>query len=62
MKSCYVVMATRYHPSAIIIPSPKCVFFTRKKAEDYCKKHNENNRTSTELYIRRVGLAEGVMK
>lgn len=61
MKTCYVVMATRYSPVAIIIPSPKAVFMTRKEADNFCKAHNEKNNTVLELYVRRAEFG-GVSK
>jgi len=54
MKSCYVVMATSYSPIALVIPSPKAVFLSRKEAENFCKAHNENTLTRTECYVRKA--------
>lgn len=54
MKSCYVVMATSYSPIALVIPSPKAVFMSRKEAEKFCKAHNENTLTRTECYVRKA--------
>ncbi len=58
MKTCYVVMATSHSPIAFVIPSPKAVFMTRKEANDYCKKHNENSRSRVEVYIRKAEFVE----
>lgn len=56
MQSCYVVMTAAQSPVAIIMPSPKVVFMTRKEADAYCKKHNDSSRTTTIAYVRKVQL------
>lgn len=58
MRTAYVIMSSFYSPRAIVIPTPKFVFFNKKKANDFCKSHNDNPRTSTEFYVRKVQIAE----
>jgi len=47
-------MSSFYSPVAFCIPTPVAVFSNLKLAKQYCKEHNENNRTSTEYYIRKA--------
>lgn len=54
MKSAYVIMSRFYSPVAICIPTPVMVVPTLKRAKEVCKMHNENKRTSTEWYWRKV--------
>ena len=54
MKSAYVIMSRFYSPLVFCIPTPKTVVGTKKAAEKLCKEHNENRRTSTEWYWRKV--------
>jgi len=50
MKSLYVVMQGGTNPVAIVIPSPKAVFMTRKDANEYIKARQYPNL----WYVRKV--------
>lgn len=56
MATCYVVMATHQSPVFIVIPSPKAVFMKKKDADAFAKQHNDNPRTTSELYVRKAEL------
>lgn len=52
MKTVWVVMSTFSSPVVFAIPTPKAVFVSKKAAQKFCDKHNDNPRTSTVYYLR----------
>ena len=50
MKSLYIAMQGGCHPIAIVIPSPKAVFSSRKEANEYIKGRAE----PYHWYVRKV--------